>query len=124
MQQVKPNICTKFQNPAVVPEKSFTQISLLYYIGVRDGKIQKWKKKARINLSILIIFLTIYLATLKVYTKFEDFGTHRSREICDINFIGQKEKWTNNGNDKQEEADFLLQNTANYTQHLYRISDS
>ena len=41
----------------------------MYYIGVRDGKKEKWKKKAKINLSILIFFLTIYLATLKVYTK-------------------------------------------------------
>ena len=30
--------------------------------------------------------LSFYLATLKVYTKFEDFGSHRSLEICDRNF--------------------------------------
>ena len=54
--------------------------------GVRDGKKEKWKKKAKIYLSILIFFPTIYLATLKVYTKFEDFGSHRSREICDRYF--------------------------------------
>ena len=45
--------------------------------------MEKWKKKAKINLSILIFFPIIYLATLKVYTKFEDFGSHRSLEICD-----------------------------------------
>ena len=39
-------------------------------------------------------------------------------------FIGEKEKWTNNGNDKQEEADSLLHNTTGYTQHLYQISKS
>ena len=39
----------------------------MYYIGVRDGKKEKWKKKAKINLSILIFFPTIHLATLKVY---------------------------------------------------------
>ena len=79
------------------------------------GKSKNGKKKAKINLSILIFFPTIYLATLKVYTKFEDFGSHRSREICDRNFIGEKEKWINNGNDKQEEANFLLHNTTRYT---------
>ena len=62
----------------------------MYYIGVRDGKKLKWKKKAKINLSILIFFPTIYLATLKVYTKFEDFGSYRSREMCDRNFYWRK----------------------------------
>ena len=46
----------------------------MYYIGVRDGKKEKWKKAAKINLSILIFFPAIYLATLKVYTKFEDLA--------------------------------------------------
>ena len=82
------------------------------------------EKKAKINLSILIFFPTIYLATFKVYTKFEDFGSYRIREICDRNIIGEKEKWTNNWNDKQEEADSLLHNSTNYTQHLYQISKS
>ena len=96
----------------------------MYYIGVRDGKKQKWKKKAKINLSILIFFLTIYFATLKVYTKFEDFDSYRSREICDRKFYWRERKWTNNGNDKQEEADSLLHNTTSYTEHLYQISKS
>ena len=48
--------------------------------------MEKWKKKAKINLSILIFFPTIYVAFLRVYTKFEDFGSHRSLEICDRNF--------------------------------------
>ena len=78
------------------------------------------KKKVKINRSILIFFPTKYLATLKVYTTFEDSGSHRSREIS----IGKKEKWTNNGNDKQEEADSPLHNTTIYTQHLYQISKS
>ena len=39
-------------------------------------------------------------------------------------FIGEKEKWINKGNDKQEAADSLLHNTTSYTQHLYQISKS
>ena len=39
-------------------------------------------------------------------------------------FIGEKEKWTNKGNDKQEDADSLLRNTTSYTQNLYQISKS
>ena len=36
-------------------------------------------------------------------------------------FIGEKEKWTNKGNDKQQHADSLLHNTTSHTQHLYQI---
>ena len=87
-------------------------------------KRKKWKRKAKINLSILIFFPTIYLATLKVYTKFEDFGSHGSLEICDRNFYWRERKWINKRNDKQKEADSLLHTTTSYTQHLYQISKS
>ena len=50
------------------------------------------EKEGKINLSILIFFPTIYLAMLKVYTKFEDFGSHRSREICDRNLLLERKK--------------------------------
>ena len=45
---------------------------------------RKFEKEGKIIISILIFFHTIYLAILKVYTKFEDPGSNRSREICDI----------------------------------------
>ena len=54
--------------------------------------MEKWKKKTKINPSILIYFPTIYLAMLKVYTKFEDFGSHRSRKISDRNFYWREKK--------------------------------
>ena len=42
------------------------------------------------------------MATLKVYTlaKFEDSGSHRSREICDRTVVGRERKWTNEGDRK------------------------
>ena len=40
------------------------------------------------------------------------------------NFIGEKEKWTNKGNGKYQEADSLLHNATSHTQHLYQISKS
>ena len=46
--------------------------------------MEKWKKQAKINHRILVFFLTIYLAPLKVYTKFEDSVTK--------SFIGEKKK--------------------------------
>ena len=48
--------------------------------------MEKCKKIVKINLSILVFCPTIYLATLKVYKKFEDSGFHRSRETCNKNF--------------------------------------
>ena len=93
MQQVIPNICTKFQNPRCSCSWEIFDTNFpMYYIGVRDGKKEKLKKKAKINLSILIFFPTINLATLKVYTKFEDFGSYRSLEICDRKFYWRERK--------------------------------
>ena len=92
--QVIPNICKKFQNPRRSSSWEIFDTNFpMYYTGVRDGQKEKWKKKAKkakINHSILIFFPTIYLAPLKVYTKFEDSGSHRSRDFCDRNFIGEK----------------------------------
>ena len=44
-QQAMPNICIKFQNPGCscsweIFDTNFPK----YYIGVKDGKKQKWKK--------------------------------------------------------------------------------
>ena len=38
------------------------------------------------SFSIFIFIYAIHLAYLKVYTKFENTGSNRSREICDRNF--------------------------------------
>ena len=83
--------------------------------------MEKWTKKAKINHSIFIFFPTIYLAPLKVYTKFGDSG---AESFTTKSFIGEKEKWTNKRNDKQQNADSLLHNTTSHTQHLYQISKS
>ena len=44
----------------------------MYYIGLRDGKKEK---EGKINISV-VFCPTIYLASLSVYTKFEDYGSH------------------------------------------------
>ena len=59
-----------------------------------------------------------YIQNLKTLALIE-----AEKSVTEIIF-GEKEKWTNNGNDKQEEADDLLHNTTSYTQHLYHISKS
>ena len=63
--------------------------------------MEKWKKKAKINHRILVFFPTTYLDTLKVYTKFEDSGLIGAENSVMKSFIGEKEKSTNKGNNKQ-----------------------
>ena len=58
------------------------------YIGVTERKIEK---EGKMSLSIFIFIHTIHLAYLKVYTKFENTGSNRSRDLRQI-FIGEKEK--------------------------------
>ena len=90
-------------------------------IGVTEGKIEK---EAKMSLSIFIFIYTIHLAYLKVYTKFENTGSNRSREIWDRNFHWRERKWINKGTDKQYVAVLLLRNTTNHYQALYQISES
>ena len=76
IQQVIPNICTNFKTlDAVVPERSFDTNFPMYRVLHWS---ERWKKKAKINHRILVFFLTIYLALLKVYTKFEGSGCNTS----------------------------------------------
>ena len=124
-QQMIHNTCTKLQNPTYNSSwEIFVTNFPMYYIGVRDGKKEKWKKKANLNHRILVFFPTIYLAPLKVYTKFEDSGLIGAENSVTKSFIGEKENRTNKGNDKQQHADSLLHNTTSHTQHLYQISKS
>ena len=37
-------------------------------------------------------------------------------------FIGEKEKWTNKGNDRHEDAGSILHSTSSHAQCLYQIS--
>ena len=92
IQQVIPNICTKFQNPRhSISWEIFDTNFPMYYIGVRDGK-KKNEKKANINHRLLVFFPTINLVPLKVYTKFEDSGCNRSGEFCDEKFYWRERK--------------------------------
>ena len=93
----------------------------MYCTGVRDGKKEK---EGKINLSSVVFCPIIYLATLKKYIKLRDSVSVGAEKSVTENLIGKKEKWTNKGNDKQQEADSLLHNTSSHTQYLYQISKS
>ena len=90
------------------------------YIGVTEGKIEK---EGKMNFSIFIFIYTIHLAYLKVYTKFENTGSNRNREIYHRNFHWRERKM-NKGTDKRYVVVLLLYNTTNYYQALYQISES
>ena len=77
VQLVIPNLSTKFENPrSGSAKKSLTENLHMHYIGEMEKG--KFEKEGKINISSLIFFYTIYLATLKVHRKFEDPGSNRS----------------------------------------------
>ena len=43
----------------------------MYYIRVKEGKIEKLKKEGKMRISILISIHTVLFAYLKVYTNFQ-----------------------------------------------------
>ena len=64
----------------------------MYFIGVTEEEIEYLKKEGKMRISILIFIYTIHFAYLKVYTKFENTGSNKSREICDRNFHWRERK--------------------------------
>ena len=70
----------KFQNSksSSFRKKNFTE-KIPYALHKNERlKREKWKKKAKIKISILIFFYTAYLATLQEVTKNEDPCSNRS----------------------------------------------
>ena len=59
-----------------------------------------------------------------MYKKFEGLALIEAQKSVTENLIREKEKWTNKGNGKQQEAESLLHNTTSHTQHLYQIPKS
>ena len=57
-----------------------------------EKREKKREKKAKINLSILVFFPSIYFAPLKEYTKFKDSSCNRSWEFCDEMFYWRERK--------------------------------
>ena len=81
--------------------------------------MEKRGKEGKINLSSFVFCPTVYLATLNVY-----LALIQDEKFVAENLLGEKEKWTNKRNDKQQHVDSLLRNTTSHIQHLYQISKS
>ena len=68
-----------------------------------------------ISMRMLILSYMIQEVVPHVYKKFQNPKCSSSSEIFyKKNFIGEKDKWTNKGNDKHEEADSLTQYNESY----------
>ena len=87
--------------------------------------MEKWKKMVKINLSILVFCPTIYTWPLsRCIRNLKTLALIEAEKSVTENMIGEKEKWTNKGNSKHQEADSLLHNATRHTQHLHQISKS
>ena len=79
VQLVISDVCTKFQNSRssssgeIFDKKNPICITL----ESERWKKEKNRKKAKLNLSTLVLFPVMHLVVLIVYTKFEDCSTHR-----------------------------------------------
>ena len=73
----------------VVAEKTLMKNIQMCYTGVTEGQIEK---EGKMSFRIFIFIYPIHLAYLKVYTKFENTGSNRNREICDRNFHWRERK--------------------------------
>ena len=94
----------------------------MYYIGVRDGK--KETRRQKLITASWFSFPQYTWPLSRCIQNLKTLAVIGAENSVTKNFIGEKEKWTNKGNDKQQHADSLLHNTTSHTQHLYQISKS
>ena len=81
----------------------------MHYLGVRDGKR---KKKAKLNLSTLVLFTVIHLVVLIVYKK---SVTLIDAELIRWKICWKERKRTNKETDKPSVPDSLLHSTTCHT---------
>ena len=73
------------------------------------------EKKAKIYQSILVFFPTIHLALSMCTQNLKTVAVIGAENSVTKSFIGEKEKWTNKRNDKQQHGDSLSPNTTSHT---------
>ena len=91
---------------------------------MRDGKNEKWKEKVNKNSASWFSVPQYIWPLSRCIRNLKTLALTEAEKSVTEKLIGKKEKWTNKGNGKQQEADSLLHNTTSHTQHLYQISKS
>ena len=118
-QQMIHIICTKLQSSMCNSSWEIFVINFPMYITLE----WEMERKRRQNKSQQFCFLFQYTWPLSMCI--QNLKTLALIEkIVAENLLGEKEKCTNKGNDKQQHADSLLHNTPSHTQHLYQTSKS
>ena len=79
----------------------------MYYIRVKERKNEKLKKEDKMRISILISIYTVHFAYLKVYAHLKILALIGAEKSVTEISIGEKEKSTNKGTDKQYVAVFF-----------------
>ena len=72
----------------------------MHYIGVRDGKKEKWKKMVKINLIILVFFPEYTWPLSRCIRNLKTLALIEAEKTATENLFGEKEKLTNEGNGK------------------------
>ena len=85
--------------------------------------MKNWKKKAKVGLASLFSFTQHTLPTWRCTQNLKTLAPIGAEKCVTEISIGEKDKWTNKGTDKQYVAVFLLHNTTHHYQALYQISE-
>ena len=96
----------------------------MYYIGVRDGKRKNGKRRQKQISASWFSFPQYTWPSSRFKQNLKTLALIGAEKSVTENSNGEKEKWTNKGKDKQQEAESLLHNTTSHTQHLNQISKS
>ena len=87
----------------------------MYYIGVRDGKMGKNRKRRQRLITASWFSFPQYTWPLSRCIQNLKTGSHSSQISVTEILLGREKKWTNKGNGKQETADSLSHNTTSHT---------
>ena len=100
IQQVIPNICTKFQNPRCSSSwEVFDTNFPMYCIGVRDWKRKNGKRRQKLITASWFSFPQHIWPVSRCIQNLKTLALIGAKISMIEIFIGEREKWTNRGND-------------------------
>ena len=91
----------------------------MHYTGVRDRKKENGKKKSNEILALWFSFTQDTSTHCRCIQNLKTLALLGAEKSVTKNLIGEKEKMTKKGNEKNDDADTLLHNTRSRTQCSY-----